>query len=78
MTDKELILALRLPQSRSKRALLDEAAERILDFAVEYSCPIPDLYQAKCGGVPEAHSKCRACWEKYLAEEENNGDKTDL
>lgn len=46
MTNKELILALRGTQSRSKRALLDEAAERILDFAVEYSCPIPDLYQA--------------------------------
>ena len=27
MTDKELILALRGTQSRSKRALLDEAAE---------------------------------------------------
>lgn len=59
MTDKELILALRGTQSRSKRALLDEAAERILSYAVDFSCPIPDLYQAKCGGVPEAHSECR-------------------
>ena len=70
MTNTELILALRGMQSRSKRALLDEAAERILDYAVDFSCPIPDLYQAKCGGKPEAHSECRACWEKYLAEEE--------
>lgn len=30
MTDKELIRALRGTQSRSKRALLNEAAERIL------------------------------------------------
>lgn len=78
MTDKELILALRGTQSRSKRALLDEAAERILDYAVDFSCPIPDSYQEKCGGVPEACDHCRACWEKYLAEEENDGDKTDL
>lgn len=28
MTDKELILTLRRTQSRSKKALLDEAAER--------------------------------------------------
>lgn len=73
MTDKELILALRLPQSRSKRALLDAAAERILDYAVEYSCPIPDSHQAECGGVPEAYNECRACWEKYLAEEGEDG-----
>lgn len=33
LTDKELILALRGTQSQSKRALLDAAAERILDFA---------------------------------------------
>ena len=54
MTDKELIRALRGTQSQSKRALLDEAAERILDYAVDFSCPPPDLYQVKCGGVPEA------------------------
>lgn len=70
MTNKELIRALRQTQSRSKRALLDEAAERILDYAVECSCPIPDLYQDKCGGRPEAHSKCRLCWEKYIAKED--------
>lgn len=70
MTDKELILTLRRTQSRSNRALLDEAAERILDYAVEYSCPIPDLYQAKCGGYIETLGECRACWEKYLTEEE--------
>lgn len=69
MTDKELIRALRGTQSRSKRALLDEAAERILDYAVYLSCPTPDLYQVKCGGVCDSNSKCRACWEKYLAEE---------
>lgn len=70
MTDKELIRALRRAQSRSKRALLDEAAERILDYAVDFSCPIPDSFQAKCGGdIPEAHDECRTCWEKYLAEE---------
>lgn len=50
MTDKELIRALRGTQSRSKRALLDEAAERILVYAAEFSCPTPDLYQIKCGG----------------------------
>lgn len=72
MTDKELILALRGTQSRSKRALLDEAAERILDYAVDFACPVPDLYQAKCGGVPEACDKCRACWERYLAEEDDD------
>lgn len=72
MTDKELILALRGTQSRSKRALLDEAAERILDYAVEFTCPTPDKYQAKCGSAPHAIAiigECRACWERYLAEE---------
>lgn len=66
MTDKELIRALRRTQSRSKRALLDEAAERIFDYAAEFTCPTPALYQAKCMNI----SKCRLCWEKYLAEEE--------
>lgn len=63
--------ALRGTQSRSKRALLDEAAERILDYAVEFTCPKPDMYQAKCGSVPHAIAidECRACWERYLAEE---------
>ncbi len=70
MTNKELILALRGMQSRSKRALLDEAAERILDYAAEFSCPTPDLYQVKCGGYIQQLGECRACWEKYLAEEE--------
>lgn len=68
MTDKELIRALRGMQSRSKRALLDEAAERILDYAVNYTCPKPDKYQAKCIAMGE----CRACWERYLAEEAND------
>ena len=74
MTDKDLIRALRQTQSRSKRALLDEAAERILDYAVEYSCPNSDIYQAKCVEIPEMRSpsKCRLCWEKYIAEEEHN------
>lgn len=66
MTDKELILALRGTQF----TLLDEAAERILDYAVDFTCPKPDKYQAKCGSVPEACDKCRACWEKYIADEE--------
>lgn len=71
MTDKELIRALRRTQSRSKRALLDEAAERILDYAAEFTCPTPDLYQAKCAQIPEMSvSKCRLCWEKYIAEED--------
>lgn len=70
MTDKELILALRGTQSRSKRALLDAAAERILGYAVVVSCPIPDLYQAKCGGRCKDLDECHACWEKYLTEEE--------
>lgn len=71
MTDKELIRALRRTQSRSKRALLDEAAKRILDYAAEFSCPAPDLYQAKCAQIPEmSFSKCCLCWEKYIAEEE--------
>ncbi len=70
MTDKELIRALRGAQSRSKRALLDEAADRILNYAVNFACPTPDLYQAKCGSMPEAGDKCRACWEKYIADEE--------
>lgn len=71
MTDKELILALRGTQSRSKRALLDEAADRILDYAAEFTCLAPDIYQAKCGSVPYAITtdKCRACWGRYLAEE---------
>lgn len=69
MTDKELIRTLRRTQSRSKRTLLDEAAERILDYAVEFSCP-PDPYLAICGGKPYSHAKCRLCWEKYIAEEE--------
>lgn len=74
MTDKELIKALRRTQSRSKKALLDEAAERILDYAAEYSCPSSDIYQAKCAKIPEMSvSKCRLCWEKYIAEEEHNG-----
>lgn len=70
MTDKELIRALRRTQSRSKRALLDEAAERILDYAAEFTCPTPDLYQAKCVQIEMNISKCRLCWEKYIAEEE--------
>lgn len=67
MTDKELILALRGTQF----TLLDEAAERILDYAVDFTCPKPDKYQAKCGSVPHAIAigECRACWEMYLAEE---------
>nr|DAR40832.1 MAG TPA: hypothetical protein [Caudoviricetes sp.] len=69
MTDKELIRALRVTQSRSKRALLDEAAERILDYAAEFTCPKPDKYQAKCGGVPDSIGECHACWGRYLAEE---------
>lgn len=74
MTDKQLIRALRRTQSRSKKALLDEAAERILDYAAEYSCPSSDIYQAKCAKIPEMSvSKCRLCWEKYIAEEEHNG-----
>lgn len=74
MTDKELILALRGTQIGSKRALLDEAAERILDYAVEFTCPKPDMYQAKCGSVPHAIAidECRACWERYLAEEDDD------
>lgn len=72
MTDKELILALRGTQSRSKRALLDEAAERILDYAVDFTCPKPDKYQAKCGSAPRAIGGCRACWERYLAEEDDD------
>lgn len=78
MTDKELILALRGTQSRSKRALLDEAAERILDYAVEFTCPTSDLFKAKCRGRCKDFDECRACWKKYLAEEENDGDETDL
>ena len=71
MTDKELIRALRRTQSRSKRALLDEAAERILDYAAEFTCPTPDRYQAKCAQIPEmSFCKCRLCWGKYIAEEE--------
>ena len=74
MTDKDLIKALRRTQSRSKRALLDEAAERILDYAVEYSCPSSDIRQAKCAQIPEMSvSKCHLCWEKYIAEEEHDG-----
>ena len=74
MTDKELIRALRGTQSRSKRALLDEAAEHILDYAAEFTCPKPDKYQAKCGSVHHAIaiSECRACWERYLAEEDDD------
>ena len=74
MTDKELIRALRGMQSRSKRALLDEAAERILDYAVDFTCPKPDKYQAECGSVPHAIAigECRACWERYLAEEDDD------
>lgn len=74
MTDKELIRALRGMQSRSKRVLLDEAAERILDYAVDFTCPKPDKYQAKCGSVPHAIAigECRACWERYLAEEDDD------
>lgn len=72
MTDKELIRALRGTQSRSKRALLDEAAERILDYAVDFTCPKPDKYQAKCGGVPYSIGECHICWEKYLAEEDED------
>ncbi len=71
MTDKELIRALRRTQSRSKRALLDEAAERIFDYAAEFSCPASDLYQAECVQMLEPGvSKCRLCWGKYIAEEE--------
>ncbi len=70
MTDKELIQTLRRTQSRSKRALLDEAAERIFDYAAEFTCPTSDLYQAKCAQIEMNISKCRLCWEKYLAEEE--------
>lgn len=74
MTDKELIRALRRTQSRSKRALLDEAAGRILGYAVKYSCPSSDLYRAKCAQIPEmSATKCRLCWGKYIAEEEHNG-----
>lgn len=70
MTDKELIRALRRTQSRSKRALLDEAADRILDYAAQFTCPSSDIYQAKCAQIPEMSvSKCRLCWEKYIAEE---------
>ena len=70
MTDKELIQTLRRTQSRSKRALLDEAADRILDYAAEYSCPSSDICQDKCAKIPEMSvSKCRLCWEKYIAEE---------
>lgn len=71
MTDKQLIRALRRTQSRGKRALLDEAAERILDYAAEYSCHSSGIYQAKCAKIPEMSvSKCRLCWEKYIAEED--------
>lgn len=70
MTDKELIRALRRTQSRSKRALLDEAAKRILDYAAEFTCPTSDLYQAKCAQIEMNISKCRLCWEKYIAEED--------
>lgn len=74
MTDKELIRALRRTQSRSKRALLDEAADRILDYAAQFTCPSSDIYQAKCAKIPEMSvSKCRLCWEKYIAEEEHDG-----
>lgn len=65
MTDKELIRALRGTQIGSQRALLDEAAERILDYAAEFTCPKPDMYQAKCIAMGE----CRDCWDRYLAEE---------
>lgn len=74
MTDKELIRALRRTQSRSKRALLDEAADRILDYAAQFICPSSDIYQAKCAQIPEMSvSKCRLCWGKYIAEEEHDG-----
>lgn len=78
MTDKELILALRGTQSRSKRALLDEAAERILDYAVDFTCPKPDKYQAECGSVPHAIAidECCACWERYLAEEADDAKES--
>ena len=69
MTDKELIKALRRTQSRSKRALLDEAAERILNYAADNSCP-PEPYQTICGGIPNSHAKCHMCWEKYITEED--------
>lgn len=69
ISGKELIRALRGTQSRSKRALLDEAAERILDYAVDFACPKPDKYQAKCGSVLHSIGECRTCWERYLAEE---------
>lgn len=72
MTDKELIRALRGTQSRSNRALLDEAAERILDYAVDFACPKPDKYQDKCGSAPNSIGECRACWERYLDEEAND------
>lgn len=35
MTDKELIAALRATESRSKRALLDEAADRLEELTNE-------------------------------------------
>lgn len=74
MTNKELIRTLRRTQSRSKRALLDEAAKRILDYAAEFTCPSSDIYQAKCAQIPETSvSKCRLCWEKYISEEEHDG-----
>lgn len=74
MTDKELILALRGTQSRSKRALLDEAADRILDYAAEFACPKPDKYHAKCGSVLNSIGECRDCWERYLAEEDDDAE----
>lgn len=70
MTDKELILALRGTQIGSQRALLDEAAERILAYAIDFTCPKPDKYHAKCGSVLNSIGECRACWEKYIADEE--------
>ena len=69
MTDKELIRALRWTQSRSKRALLDEAAERILDYAAVIACPAPEMYKDKCAQSGMSDNKCRLCWEKYIAEE---------
>ena len=60
--------------AEQEHELRGKAEERILDYAVDFTCPKPDKYQAKCGSVPHAIAigECRACWERYLAEEDDD------